>query len=325
MPGIPVTHRGVTQDFSVVSAHLDPSQPGATVDWDGLARGTGTLVLLMAVAHLDAVAAELIKRGRDAATPVAVISDGTTPRQQVLTSTLGERGRRCAGGRRPAARGRGHRRRGPPPGACSPVRVAGAARMSRPALLAVAHGSRNPAAADVIGALARQIRRLAPMLDVRVAFIGHAEPSLPAQLGAAGSNAVVVPLLLSSGYHLTADITGAASSAGALVAGPLGPDELLLTALTARLAEAGVPDGTPVVLAAAGSSDPAAADDVRKQADLLAGRLGVPVLGAFATAAQPTVPEAVAELRERTGKAGRRGELPARAGLFPGSAQPQRR
>jgi len=87
--GIPVTHRGVTQDFAVVSAHLDPSQPGATVDWDGLARGTGTLVLLMAVAHLDAVAAELIKRGRDAATPVAVIRDGTMPEQQVLTSTLG--------------------------------------------------------------------------------------------------------------------------------------------------------------------------------------------------------------------------------------------
>jgi uroporphyrin-III C-methyltransferase / precorrin-2 dehydrogenase / sirohydrochlorin ferrochelatase len=86
--GIPVTHRGVTQDFAVVSAHLDPSQPGATVDWDGLARGTGTLVLLMAVAHLDAVATELIKRGRAAATPVAVICDGTMPDQQVLTSTL---------------------------------------------------------------------------------------------------------------------------------------------------------------------------------------------------------------------------------------------
>jgi uroporphyrin-III C-methyltransferase / precorrin-2 dehydrogenase / sirohydrochlorin ferrochelatase len=86
--GIPVTHRGVTQDFAVVSAHLDPSQPGATVDWDGLARGTGTLVLLMAVAHLDAVTAELIKRGRPAATPVAVICDGTTPDQHVLTSTL---------------------------------------------------------------------------------------------------------------------------------------------------------------------------------------------------------------------------------------------
>jgi sirohydrochlorin ferrochelatase len=168
--------------------------------------------------------------------------------------------------------------------------------MSQPALLAVAHGSRNPAATDVIKTLARQVRRLAPVLDVHVAFIGHAEPSLPAGLGAAGSNSVIVPLLL------TADITGAADSAGARVAGPLGPDELLLTALTARLSEAGVPAGTPVVLAAAGSCDPAASADVHKQADLLAERLDVPVLGAFATAAQPTVPAAVAELRERTGQ-----------------------
>jgi uroporphyrin-III C-methyltransferase len=87
--GIPVTHRGVTQDFSVVSAHLDPSHPGATVDWAALAETTGTLVLMMAVAHLDAVAAELIKHGRSAGTPVAVISDATLPAQQVLTSTLG--------------------------------------------------------------------------------------------------------------------------------------------------------------------------------------------------------------------------------------------
>ena len=86
--GIPVTHRGITQDFAVVSAHLDPSQPGASVDWESLAAGQGTLVLLMAVAHLDAISAELIKRGRDAATPVAVIREGTMPTQQVLVSTL---------------------------------------------------------------------------------------------------------------------------------------------------------------------------------------------------------------------------------------------
>jgi uroporphyrin-III C-methyltransferase/precorrin-2 dehydrogenase/sirohydrochlorin ferrochelatase len=88
--GIPVTHRGITQDFAVVSAHLDPSQPGATVDWESMARGPGTLVLLMGVAHLREISAELIKRGRDAATPVAVICDGTLPTQQVLTSTLGD-------------------------------------------------------------------------------------------------------------------------------------------------------------------------------------------------------------------------------------------
>lgn len=86
--GIPVTHRGVTQDFAVVSAHLDPSMPGASVDWESLAKGPGTLVLLMAVAHLKAISSELIKRGRAGTTPVAVIRDGTMPTQQVLTSTL---------------------------------------------------------------------------------------------------------------------------------------------------------------------------------------------------------------------------------------------
>jgi sirohydrochlorin ferrochelatase len=174
--------------------------------------------------------------------------------------------------------------------------------VSKPALLAVAHGSRNAAATDVVNTLARQVRRLAPVIDVHVAFIDHAEPSLPAGLGAAGANSVIVPLLLSAGYHLTTDIADAATSAGARVAGPLGPDELLLTALTARLGEAGVPAGTPVVLAAAGSSDPAGESAVRNQADLLAEHLGVPVIGAFATAARPTVTEAVADLRERTGQ-----------------------
>jgi sirohydrochlorin ferrochelatase len=174
--------------------------------------------------------------------------------------------------------------------------------MSNPALLAVAHGSRNPAAADVIRKLARQIARLAPVLDVRVAFLGHAEPSLPAELDAAGSGAVIVPLLLSSGYHLSADIADLASSAGARVAAPLGPDQLLLIALTARLGEAGVPERTPVVLAAAGSADPAAMTDVEQQAGLLAAQLAVPVLAGYASAARPTVAEAVTRLRQQTGK-----------------------
>jgi uroporphyrin-III C-methyltransferase len=102
--GIPVTHRGVTQDFAVVSAHLDPSHPGATVDWEALAAGPGTLVLLMAVARLAEVTRELVKRGRDASTPVAVICDGTTERQRVLVSTLGQVARDAeASGVRPPA------------------------------------------------------------------------------------------------------------------------------------------------------------------------------------------------------------------------------
>ena len=171
--------------------------------------------------------------------------------------------------------------------------------MSRPTLLAVAHGSKDPAAKATITALAREVHRFAPMLNVRVAFIQHAEPSLDDELSAAGENAVIVPLLLSTGYHLATDIAGAASAAGARVAGPLGPDTLLVTALASRLGEAGVPDGTPVVLAAAGSSDPAAQRDAERQAELLAERLEVPVTAAFLSAAQPTVAAAVAELAAR--------------------------
>jgi len=174
--------------------------------------------------------------------------------------------------------------------------------MSNPALLAVAHGSKDPAAQETVALLARQIRRLAPVLDVRVAFVQHAEPTLAAQLSATGAHTVIVPLLLSTGYHLRTDITGAALAADAQVADQLGPDQLLVTALAARLAQAGVPDGTPVVLAAAGSSDPEAEADVQAQAALLAGLLAVPVVPAYASAGRPRVPEAVAELRERTGK-----------------------
>jgi sirohydrochlorin ferrochelatase len=176
--------------------------------------------------------------------------------------------------------------------------------MRRRTLVAVAHGSSHPAALRTVTALARQVRRLAPVIDIRVAFVQHAEPSLPAALAAAGDGAVIVPLLLSTGYHLTNDIAVAASPADRpawRVAGPLGPDHLLVTALSHRLAEAGVPDGTPVVLAAAGSTDPEAARQIGAQAELLAQSLAVPVQVAFASAGRPSVPEAVAALRARPG------------------------
>jgi sirohydrochlorin ferrochelatase len=182
--------------------------------------------------------------------------------------------------------------------------------MNGPTLLAVAHGSKHPAATATIRALADEVERLAPVLDIQVAFVQDAEPSLSQALDSAGPDVVIVPLLLSTGYHLTNDIAGAATAIDTAitsgttlaprVAGPLGPDPLLVTALTGRLAEAGVPDATPVVLAAAGSSDPRAADQVQAQADLLAAERGAPVTIGYAAAGQPTVAEAVADLRAQT-------------------------
>lgn len=102
--GIPVTHRGVSADFAVVTGHLDPSRPGSTVDWQALADGPATLVLLMALEHLDEIAAELVKRGRAGDTPVAVVRRATLPDQQVLVATLETVGAavRAAGVRSPA-------------------------------------------------------------------------------------------------------------------------------------------------------------------------------------------------------------------------------
>jgi sirohydrochlorin ferrochelatase len=174
--------------------------------------------------------------------------------------------------------------------------------MSDPTLLAVAHGSRDPAAQDAVGALVEQVRRLAPALAVRAAFVQHAEPSLASGLAAAGSKVVVVPLLLSTGYHLTVDISSAATAAGARLAAPLGPHPGLATALAGQLTTAGAPAGTPVVLAAAGSSDPKAAADVELQAELLADLRGAEVIASYASAGWPTVHDAVAKLRARTGK-----------------------
>jgi len=174
--------------------------------------------------------------------------------------------------------------------------------MNRPVLLAVAHGSRDPAAQQTVLSLAGRAGGLAPGIEVRTAFVQHAGPSLAGALAAAGGRPVtVVPLLLSAGYHLGTDIGGAAGRAGVPVAAPLGPDPGLVPALADRLRAAGAPAGTPVVLAAAGSTDPRAAGDARHQAALLASHLQAPVLAAFASAARPTVGEAVADLAARTG------------------------
>jgi uroporphyrin-III C-methyltransferase/precorrin-2 dehydrogenase/sirohydrochlorin ferrochelatase len=87
--GIPVTHRGVAQDFHVVSAHIAPDTPASTVDWEALGRSEGTLILLMAVERMGLIADTLMRYGRSSDTPVAVVQDGTLPGQQALTATLG--------------------------------------------------------------------------------------------------------------------------------------------------------------------------------------------------------------------------------------------
>ncbi|HEX6449324.1 MAG TPA: sirohydrochlorin chelatase [Trebonia sp.] len=187
--------------------------------------------------------------------------------------------------------------------------------MGGPALVAVAHGSRDPRAAATIGGLLAVVRARASAaglagLNVRTAFLDHAAPSLPQVLGSLApeyAECVVVPLLLTAAYHSKTDIPGqiaktrsASPGLDVSLAAPLGPHALLLRALDGRLAEAwrGPRGETSVVLAAAGSSDPSAnvtnATLAAKLQETGGWRRVVP---AYASAATPTPAQAVATLR----------------------------
>jgi uroporphyrinogen III methyltransferase/synthase len=88
--GIPVTHRGVSTSFTVVTGSEDPTKPDASVDWAALAKVSGTLVVLMGWRALPHIVEALIAAGKPADTPVGLVSWGTTPRQRTVTGTLAD-------------------------------------------------------------------------------------------------------------------------------------------------------------------------------------------------------------------------------------------
>ena len=94
LAGVPVTHRAVNHEFVVVSGHLSPDDPESLVNWDALAKLTGTLVLLMAVERIEQFAEVLIAGGRAAETPVLVVQHGTTAAERMLRATLADVARR---------------------------------------------------------------------------------------------------------------------------------------------------------------------------------------------------------------------------------------
>jgi sirohydrochlorin ferrochelatase len=153
-------------------------------------------------------------------------------------------------------------------------------------LVIAAHGSADPRFAEIVESVAAQTRTLRPALDVRVGYLDHGPPWL-AEI--ANARCVVVPLLLASGYHVRVDIPAQAPSA--TVADSVGPDALLARALSDRLHDAGYDGGDAVVLAAAGSSDAEAVDDIRTMAHYLGERLHVPVTAAFVSTGSPLLSE----------------------------------
>ena len=88
LAGIPVTHRGVAHDFTVVSGHLPPGHPDSLTEWPAVAQLRGTLLLMMAVENAPAIAVALLDGGRPADTPVAVVCDGSMPGERTVFTTL---------------------------------------------------------------------------------------------------------------------------------------------------------------------------------------------------------------------------------------------
>lgn len=86
--GIPVTHRGLSQGFTVVSGHVAPGDPRSDIDWAALARTRTTLVLLMGVTHLAAISEALVAGGLPSTTPAAIVTKASTPEMAVVRGTL---------------------------------------------------------------------------------------------------------------------------------------------------------------------------------------------------------------------------------------------
>lgn len=88
--GVPTTHRGVAQDVHIVSAHVPPDDERSTVDWEGLAKSSGTVIALMGVEQIEAMSDALVAHGRPSDTPVAVVQESTLPGQRTVTGTLSD-------------------------------------------------------------------------------------------------------------------------------------------------------------------------------------------------------------------------------------------
>ena len=177
------------------------------------------------------------------------------------------------------------------------------------AILTVSHGTSDPLGQRAIEGYAEAIHREAgadvaahAFVDVQQPEVGTALSDLPAD-----ATIVIVPLLLSRGYHLGHDIPQAAAPFGerVVVAGALGPDARLADVLRRRIGEAGADHGDALVLAAAGSSDPDGVRDGLDAGALLATACEREVTVGFLSAAQPRLDAAIAHARSAEDATGR--------------------
>ncbi|QCU77135.1 sirohydrochlorin cobaltochelatase [Citricoccus sp. SGAir0253] len=171
-------------------------------------------------------------------------------------------------------------------------------------VLACAHGTDDPDGRRAVDRLRAEVADVCRRrgIDARVheAYVDVQEPALEDVLASlpAGEPAVVLPLLLSTGYHTRVDIHRAIRSRpGTVAAAPLGPDRRLAAVLAERLAQAGLGDGDEVILASAGTRVARGVEEVLEMAARLGEEIGRPVTAAFGSAAEPNVRDAVRDAR----------------------------
>ena len=156
------------------------------------------------------------------------------------------------------------------------------------ALLAVSHGTDSARGSAAIAALVARVAERLPGVDVRAAFVDVQQPDAAAAVRAIDGPVVIVPLLLSTGFHARVDLhQAAAQHPQAVVAAPLGPDPRLAEILATRIP----PHAREVILAAAGSRDPESAPACERAAALVQERVDVPVHLAYLAARAPGLKE----------------------------------
>jgi sirohydrochlorin ferrochelatase len=172
-------------------------------------------------------------------------------------------------------------------------------------LIMVAHGTSRPEGIAMVRNVAKQVSAL---LDhtVHTAFVDVLEPTPSEVLSTAtvpDRTAIVVPAFLSRGYHVHTDLPAHVAASGhpdVTITPALGPSPRVVRIVAAQLAKCGWRPNDSVILAAAGTSDPAACSDLRTTATLLSALTGSRVQLAFTATGEPRVPTAVANARARS-------------------------
>lgn len=178
-------------------------------------------------------------------------------------------------------------------------------------LVAVTHGAPSSANREAVIRLVDGVASARPDLDVSISFVDASRSDVAAALGPDDdSGAVIVPLVLSAGFHVRTGLSlgldrrgsgsgsDSGSATGTRLAAELGPDDRIVEVLAERLGRLRLADTDAVVLAAAGSNDPRAVRECFETARRLGHRLGRSVTVGFIAAAIPRLPDAIEMIRE---------------------------